>query len=113
MVKSGFVRSGFATFAAVFLAFATVVAFSATVQAAQYSSIVIDAQTGQVVSEFNADSPNYPASLTKMMTLYLTFEALEHHAISLDTVFRSRRMPQPRNRPSSTLSPGNRSRSTT
>jgi D-alanyl-D-alanine carboxypeptidase len=87
MVKSGFLRSGFVTFAAVFLAFAGSVAFSAKVQAAQYSSIVIDAQTGQIISEFNADSPNYPASLTKMMTLYLTFEALEHHAISLDTVF--------------------------
>jgi D-alanyl-D-alanine carboxypeptidase len=56
-------------------------------QAAKYSSIVIDAQTGQVVSEFNADNPNFPASLTKMMTLYLTFEALERHAISLEQRF--------------------------
>jgi D-alanyl-D-alanine carboxypeptidase len=87
MVKSGYLRSGFVRFAAVFLAFVSVIAFSATVHAAQYSSIVIDAQTGQVVSEYNADSPNYPASLTKMMTLYLTFEALEHHDISLSTVF--------------------------
>ena len=41
------------------------------------SSIIIDADTGQVVSEHNADAKAYPASLTKMMTLYLTFEALE------------------------------------
>ncbi|HEX3969727.1 MAG TPA: D-alanyl-D-alanine carboxypeptidase family protein, partial [Stellaceae bacterium] len=80
-------RSGVMTFVAVLLAFGTAIAVSAPVQAAQYSSIVIDAQTGQVVSEYNADSPNYPASLTKMMTLYLTFTALEHHDITLDTVF--------------------------
>ncbi|HEY3919026.1 MAG TPA: D-alanyl-D-alanine carboxypeptidase family protein [Stellaceae bacterium] len=67
--------------------FAVAVAFSAQALAAKYSSIIIDAQSGQVVSEYNADSLNYPASLTKMMTLYLTFEALEHHAVTLDTRF--------------------------
>jgi D-alanyl-D-alanine carboxypeptidase len=87
MVKKGFLRSGFVIFSVVLAVFVTAAAFSASAFAAQYSSIVIDAQTGQVVSEYNADSPNYPASLTKMMTLYLTFEALEHHTTSLDTVF--------------------------
>jgi D-alanyl-D-alanine carboxypeptidase len=86
-VKSGFLRSGFVAFAGVLAVLGTAIAFSANALAAQYSSIVIDAQTGQVVSEYNADSPNYPASLTKMMTLYLTFEALEHHNITLNTVF--------------------------
>src|SRR3954447_20061135 len=41
------------------------------------ASIVVDAASGQVLSESNADLPTYPASLTKMMTLYLTFEALQ------------------------------------
>jgi len=50
-----------------------------------YTSIVIDAETGTVVSESNADSPHYPASLTKMMTLYLIFEALDKGRIRLDT----------------------------
>jgi D-alanyl-D-alanine carboxypeptidase len=50
-----------------------------------YTSIVIDAETGKVVSEQNADAPNYPASLTKMMTLYLLFEALDKGRIKLDT----------------------------
>ncbi len=45
--------------------------------AARYASIVIDASTGDVLHEINADTRNYPASLTKMMTLYLAFEALE------------------------------------
>ena len=86
-MKSGVWRLGFATFTAVCLTLATVVGLSAAASAAQYSSIVIDAQTGQVVSQYNADSANYPASLTKMMTLYLTFEALGQHRISLDTRF--------------------------
>jgi D-alanyl-D-alanine carboxypeptidase len=51
------------------------------------SSIVIDAQTGKVLSEHDADRPDYPASLTKMMTLYLTFQALEQGKITLNDVF--------------------------
>lgn len=51
------------------------------------SSIIIDAQTGKVLSEHNADRPDYPASLTKMMTLYLVFGALEQGKISLDSEF--------------------------
>jgi D-alanyl-D-alanine carboxypeptidase len=58
-----------------------------TALAAKYSSIVIDAQTGEVVSEYSADLPNYPASLTKMMTLYLTFDALERKQLTLDQRF--------------------------
>jgi D-alanyl-D-alanine carboxypeptidase len=47
-------------------------------------SIVIDAETGRVLSEMNADAITYPASLTKMMTLYLTFEALNSGRLALD-----------------------------
>ena len=43
----------------------------------KYASIVIDAATGVVVSESNPDKILHPASLTKMMTLYLTFEAIQ------------------------------------
>ena len=42
----------------------------------KYASIVVDAATGVVVSERYADKKLYPASLTKMLTLYLTFEAI-------------------------------------
>jgi D-alanyl-D-alanine carboxypeptidase len=48
------------------------------------TSIVIDAETGTVISESNADLQHYPASLTKMMTLYLIFEALDKGRIQLD-----------------------------
>ncbi len=57
------------------------------VQAKTESSIVIDAETGQVLSEHNADLSNYPASLTKMMTLYLLFESIEQGKIKLDQHF--------------------------
>jgi D-alanyl-D-alanine carboxypeptidase len=49
--------------------------------------IVLNAETGQVLGEQNADAITYPASLTKMMTLYLTFQALSQGRITLDTQF--------------------------
>jgi D-alanyl-D-alanine carboxypeptidase len=52
---------------------------------AKYASIVIDAATGEVLHEAHADDRNYPASLTKMMTLYLAFEALEQGRLKLET----------------------------
>lgn len=59
----------------------------AQVGSARYASMVIEAQSGRVVSAVNADEYRFPASLTKMMTLYLTFEALRSHRLGLsDTV---------------------------
>lgn len=48
----------------------------------RYAHIVIDAQSGFVLSESNPDKKLYPASLTKMMTLYLTFEAIENGVLT-------------------------------
>ncbi len=51
------------------------------------SSIVVDAATGEVLSASNADTSTYPASLTKMMTLYLLFEAMQDGRVKLtDTI---------------------------
>lgn len=49
----------------------------------RYSAMVIDAGSGTVLLAANPDAPRYPASLTKMMTLYLTFEALRDRRIAL------------------------------
>jgi D-alanyl-D-alanine carboxypeptidase len=49
------------------------------------SSIVVDGNTGKVLQESNPDAPRHPASLTKIMTLYLLFERLGVHKIKLDT----------------------------
>ncbi|MEM6635947.1 MAG: serine hydrolase [Pseudomonadota bacterium] len=48
--------------------------------------MVMDARTGEVLHSRNADTRLHPASLTKMMTLYIAFEAVEHGEISLDTM---------------------------
>jgi serine-type D-Ala-D-Ala carboxypeptidase (penicillin-binding protein 5/6) len=52
--------------------------FSASVAEAGHAHVVIDANSGKVLSSSHADTLNYPASLTKMMTLYMTFEAIHH-----------------------------------
>ncbi|MPY71965.1 MAG: D-alanyl-D-alanine carboxypeptidase [Alphaproteobacteria bacterium] len=52
--------------------------------AAKYASIVVDTGTGAILHAENPDERAYPASLTKMMTLYLVFEALKAKAITMD-----------------------------
>ena len=49
------------------------------------SAVVIDHNTGQTLLEKNADVPLPPASMSKLMTLYMTFEALEDGRLTLDT----------------------------
>ncbi len=53
--------------------------------AAPYAALVMDARTGEVLYSTNADTRLYPASLTKMLTLYIAFEAIRKGEISLDT----------------------------
>lgn len=48
------------------------------------SSIMIDANSGDVISANNADERRYPASLTKLMTLYITFNALDKGLLKMD-----------------------------
>ena len=50
-----------------------------------YAAIVVDDKSGLVLHEVSADEPRHPASLTKIMTLYLLFEQLEAGKLSLDT----------------------------
>ena len=51
----------------------------------KYAGFVMDAKTGKVLYESSADEKRYPASLTKMMTLYLTFDALSSGRIAKNT----------------------------
>jgi D-alanyl-D-alanine carboxypeptidase len=57
---------------------------SVQAEAAKAASIIVDARTGEVLHEQDADAITHPASLTKMMTLYLTFDALDDGRLSLD-----------------------------
>ena len=66
------------------LAVAVAAPLGAEAQATRYAALVIDYSTGKVLFERHADARRYPASLTKMMTLYMTFEALESGKLKLD-----------------------------
>jgi len=52
---------------------------------AKYASFVINENTKRIYHNTNADTRNYPASLTKIMTLYMIFDALESKKISMNT----------------------------
>lgn len=54
----------------------------------RFAEIVMDAQTGYILSQQNPDKRLYPASTTKLMTLYLTFEAIQNGSLS-----KSQRLP--------------------
>ena len=55
-----------------------------TIFAAPYAAIVINADTGEVLHEENADTRLHPAGLTKLMTLYVAFDAIESGLVGLD-----------------------------
>mgnify|MGYP000564837964 CR=1 FL=1 len=69
-------------------AFALVAACSGPQEsrAAPYAAYVMDARTGKTLYSENADTRLHPASLTKMMTLYITFQEIEAGNLSLDTM---------------------------
>ncbi len=71
----------------VVLVFCAVMAAS-PLRAAPYAAMVMDARTGEVLHARNADTRLHPASLTKMMTLYIAFEAIRLGEITLDTQVR-------------------------
>jgi D-alanyl-D-alanine carboxypeptidase len=71
-----------------FLPMLALAGFLGTASAAQardvhYASLVIDANTGEVLHSVNPNQRNFPASLTKLMTLYLVFDELKHKHLKL------------------------------
>ncbi len=61
---------------------------AAAAGAATYAAMVVDARNGEVLFSRNANARLHPASLTKMMTMYVAFEAVENGEIGLDDKFR-------------------------
>lgn len=61
------------------------VASPATAASSKAAAIVIDANTGKTLYSSNGDAPRFPASLTKMMTLYMIFEAMHAGRITKNT----------------------------
>ena len=62
-----------------------VIALPGESRAERYAAFVADMETGEVLHARRADSIRYPASLTKLMTLYMTFEAIEAGELTLET----------------------------
>ncbi|MFN3280667.1 MAG: D-alanyl-D-alanine carboxypeptidase family protein, partial [Tabrizicola sp.] len=62
------------------------VVVTSPLQAAPFAAIVMDGRTGEVLYEKNAHARLHPASLTKMMTLYIAFQEIEAGRLSLDTM---------------------------
>ncbi|MDX8527073.1 D-alanyl-D-alanine carboxypeptidase family protein [Mesorhizobium sp. MSK_1335] len=58
---------------------------SVPAQPQKYAAIVVDASTGKTLFEVNSTAQRYPASLTKMMTLYMLFEAMESGRVTKQT----------------------------
>lgn len=74
------------TFVSLLAALALLVGFAAQASAnPRYAAYVMDAKTGQVLFSRNGDAERYPASLTKMMTLYMLFEAMESGRVAKST----------------------------
>ena len=71
-----------------FLLIATVFAALSAMpsRAAPFAAYVMDARTGETLYSKNADTRLHPASLTKMLTLYIVFDAIERGEVSLDTI---------------------------
>lgn len=83
-----------ASFAALLLALMTLSACTTTADLAlsappplseKYSAIVVDANSGEVLYAYQADAIRHPASLTKMMTLYMIFDAIKAGQVTLTT----------------------------
>ena len=61
---------------------------AAAQEAGRHAVLVVDANTGRILHERSADAPRFPASLVKLMTLYMVFELIEQGRLKLDTKVR-------------------------
>ena len=66
--------------------FAALLATNASANS-KYAAIVVDGNTGKVLHASQADAPRYPASLTKIMTLYILFDYLKKGRLTKNTKF--------------------------
>ena len=78
-MKAGMLRYFFVFFMIIFMA--------SPALARSYSAVVVNAENGDLLYQVNPDAPKYPASLTKMMTAYMAFDALKKNQVNLDSEF--------------------------
>lgn len=78
-------KLNFRILAGIGMAAATLAVATPSLAQDRYAAIVMNARTGEVLLEDQADEARFPASLTKIMTLYMIFEAIERGDITMDT----------------------------
>src|SRR3546814_10028686 len=76
-------RRGARSLTAIALGFLWLTVSAPADAAAKYAALVLDADTGTVLFERHAGAQRHPASLTKIMTLYMLFDAIEDGKLSL------------------------------
>ena len=74
-------------FSAPAAALAASIVTAAPVRAGTEATLLVDAETGKVLHAENATMPWYPASTSKLMTVYVTLQAVKAQRITLDTLF--------------------------
>lgn len=85
-INKSIAKIGAAAFAATaIIAISSIALSTAATANAKYAGIVIDVKTGKILYSDNANNLRYPASLTKIMTLYMLFGELEAGRVSLNT----------------------------
>lgn len=87
MIRKLVIRGAAFAAATCSIALATVFAVSSTVPARAEATILVDVASGKVLEADNATYPWYPASTSKLMTLYVTLSAIRDHRITPDTLF--------------------------
>ena len=88
-MKNGAQNPAFLAFLLFFAVFVMASTPSATLAAKKHASLVIDANSGKVLHADNISDMRYPASLTKLMTLYMTFDALRTGRLKMGTVLKA------------------------
>ncbi|MGY6409806.1 MAG: serine hydrolase [Alkalilacustris sp.] len=81
-------RRGIGATTVALLAVTLLLAMTVAARAAPFAAVVMDMRTGEILHARNHDTRLHPASLTKMMTLYIAFEAIQNGEITLDTPVR-------------------------
>jgi D-alanyl-D-alanine carboxypeptidase len=66
---------------------ASILTAAASARAGTEATLLVDAETGKVLHAENATMPWYPASTSKLMTVYVTLQAVKAQRITLDTLF--------------------------
>ena len=87
MIRKLVIRGSALTAALGSVALASAFAIASTLPARAESTLLVDVASGKVLQADNATYPWYPASLSKLMTLYVTLSAIRDHRITFDTLF--------------------------